>query len=213
MRARLSMRDEQEAAGRAEAGRLVQRVLENLGEMMPVHLAGEAIEARKECQPLLELVAFVDDAHHAVRPHRPGVGTGEPAAGVLDPQPGFGSRIGADAILDLIGDAVAVVARLRIHHHVEARLRVLGLQELRVGAAGRDGVEVADQQHVGGVGAPHKLIAVDAPVVGNLADGSKNPGGVERLARGLGTQCCTIGGFVRRTAADRRFAAKLWGRP
>ena len=38
-------RDQQEAAGRAESHRLLDRVFENLGELVPVQFAGEAVVA------------------------------------------------------------------------------------------------------------------------------------------------------------------------
>ena len=57
--------------------------------------------------------------------------------------------------MDLIGDAAAFVALVRLHDGVETRLRILGLEQLRVAAAGRDRLgNVGDEQHVGGVGAP-----------------------------------------------------------
>ena len=71
------------------------------------------------------LVALIDDADDAVGALRLAIGAGEPAAGILDPELRIGRRIGADAILDLIGDAVAAVVFLRLHDGVEAGLGVL----------------------------------------------------------------------------------------
>ena len=91
------------------------------------------------------LVALVDDAQHAVRaqgPRRRGRQTSGryPRPTAWFPRLG----IGADAILNLIGDAVAVVALVRLHHDVEAGLRVFRFEELRVAAAGRDRRDVAE---------------------------------------------------------------------
>jgi hypothetical protein len=87
-------RDQQEAAGRAEAHRFVEGVFENLGEVMAVQLAGQAVVAREIGEPALVLVALVDDAHDAVRARRLAVGADKPAAGVLDPKLGFGAGSG-----------------------------------------------------------------------------------------------------------------------
>ena len=130
--------DQHEAARRAEPDRFVDGVFENLGQMMPVQFAGEAVVAGQIGEPAHMLVALVDDADEAVGAHRLAVGPGEPAADILDPEPGVRRRVGTDAILNLIGDAAAVVALVRLHDDVEARLGVLGLEHLRIGAAGRD---------------------------------------------------------------------------
>ena len=106
---------------------------------MPIELAGETVAPREIGELALMLVTLGDDAQQAVRAHRLAVGAGEPAAGILDPKSGVRRWIGADAILDLIGDAVTFVALVRLRDDVEARLRVFRLEELREGAAGYDG--------------------------------------------------------------------------
>ena len=93
-----------------------------------------------------------------------------------------------DAVLDLIGDAMAFVALVRLHDDVEADLRVLGIEELRKGAAGGDGAAILDQQHVADVVAPGQHIAVEMPLVGNLADRGED---LRRIGR-AGRQCWTV---------------------
>jgi hypothetical protein len=80
----------------------------------------------------------------------------------------------------MIGDALSLVALVRLHDRVETRLRVFGGQQLRVAASARDGLYVADEQHVVDVAAPQQGVAVDVPVVGNLADRGENLAGVDR---------------------------------
>ena len=167
------------------------------------------------------LVALVDDADDAVGAHRLAVRAGEPAADILDPEPRVRRRVGTDAILNLIGDAAAVVALVRLHDGVEARLRVLGLEHLGIGAAGRDRGDVGDEQHRGGVGAPMQRVGVDAPVVGHLADRVEDFGrvdagpvrcaGRDRIARtGVG-QSRLIG--IAASDEKRRCQAKLAPEP
>ena len=71
--------------------------LEHLGHVPAVHLAGQRVEARQIGEPLLLLVALVDDAHDAVGAQRRAVGAGEPAAGVLDPMQRRRSGVGRSA--------------------------------------------------------------------------------------------------------------------
>ena len=171
--------DQHEAARRAQPDRFVDGVFQHFGQMVPVQLAGEPVVAGQIGEPPHVLVALVDDADDAVGAHRLAVRAGEPAADILDPQPRVRCRVGTDAILNLIGDAAAVVALVRLHDGVEARLGVLGLEHLGIGAAGRDRGDVGDQQHRGGVGAPMQRVGVDAPVVGHLADRVEDFGRVD----------------------------------
>ena len=67
---------------------------ELLGQGVAVHFAGQAVEARQVGQPLLVLVALIDDAHDAVRARRAPVGSREPAAVVLDPERGRAAGAG-----------------------------------------------------------------------------------------------------------------------
>ncbi len=90
--------------------------------------------------------------------------------------------IGPHAILNLIGDAVAFVAFVRLHDGVEARLRVVRLED----AGHRRGRSRPPSCR--GSAAPRRRsrprqdIGVDAPVVGDLADRSEDLRGVERTA-------------------------------
>ena len=136
MRAEVIDRDQHEAARAAKLHRFVERDRESLGQRIAVHLAGEAVEARQVGKPLLVIVALVDDAHHAVRARRAPVGTGEPAAIVLDPQPGRAVRAGEQAIFGLIGNAVAGIEPAGLHHGVVARRRVGRIEEARIAAPG-----------------------------------------------------------------------------
>ena len=87
--------------------------------------------------------------------------------------------LGANAILDLIGDAAALSRLSAIDDGVEARLRILGFEDLRVAAAGGNRLHVADQQHLGGIGAPVQDVGVDAPVIGNFADRREDLGQID----------------------------------
>jgi hypothetical protein len=75
--------------------------------------------------------------------------------------------------LNLIGDAVAVVALVRLHDRVEAGLCVVGFEELRIARP----VEIAAMSRMSSTSAalrPKADVAVDAPVVGHLADRGEN---------------------------------------
>ncbi len=115
--------------------------------MMPVEFAGETVITGEIAQPAFVLVAVVDDAHHAVRTDGFAVGAGEPAAGVFEPESGVGVRVGANAILDAIADAAAVVALLRAHDCVEAGLQIVGVEELRKCTGGGDRLAACDRQN------------------------------------------------------------------
>ena len=199
MRATIVDGDQHEAARRAQPDRFVDGVFQHFGQMVPVQFAGEPVVAGQIGEPPHVLVALVDDADDAVGAHRLAVGAGEPAADILDPKPRVRRRVGTDAILNLIGDAAAVVALVRLHDGVEARLGVLGLEHLGIGAAGRDRGDVGDQQHRGGVGAPMQRVGVDAPVVGHLADRVEDFGRVDA-------------GPVRCAGRDRICADRRWSK-
>ncbi len=168
----------QESARGAEAQGVFDRLFQRLCQMMPVEFAGEVVVAGEIGQPPLAFVAVVDDAHGAERARRLAVGAGEPAAGVFDPQQRFAARRRAQAVHDAVEHAMAIVALVRAHDCVEARLRAAVVEQLCVGASGRDGVAIADQEDVGRVGAPAQLIAGDVPPVERFADGGENFGGV-----------------------------------
>src|SRR4029077_18455752 len=95
--------DQHEAARRAEADRFVDGVFQHFGEVVAVQLAGQPVVAGQIGQPADVLVALVADGGDAVGAHRLAVGAGKPAAGILDPEPRFRRRVGADAILNLVG--------------------------------------------------------------------------------------------------------------
>ena len=84
--------------------------------------------------------------------------------------------------MNLIGDAVAVVALVGFGDDVEAGLRVFRFEELRIGAAARNRRDVADQQNLAGIAAPQQFVTVDAPVIGGFADRGENLGGIEMSA-------------------------------
>ena len=69
------------------ADRVGERLAERRQQMLPVEIAGEFVVARQERQPLLALVALVDDAHDAARPRRTLAAIGVPATDVFDDQP------------------------------------------------------------------------------------------------------------------------------
>ena len=95
-------RDQEKSAGRAETQGFLDRIFENFAQVMAVQFAGETVVTGEISEPALVLIPLIDDAQHAVRPHRPAAGAGKPAAGILDPQLGFvtrdrdGCNIGSD---------------------------------------------------------------------------------------------------------------------
>ncbi len=179
-------RDQQESARRAETDRVIDGVFEHLGEMVAIKLASQAVAARQMGQLALMLVALGDDPDQSVRAHRLAVGAGKPAAVVLDPQSRVRGGIGADAILNLVGNAMAVVAFAGFGHRVEACLGIFRVEEFREAGAARDCGAIADQQHVSGVFAPPQGIAGDVPFIGNLADRAEDRRGIGRAGRSCG---------------------------
>src|SRR5580704_13532960 len=177
---------------------------------MPVEFAGETVEAGQIGQLAHILVALVDDADEAVRARRLAVDAGEPTTSILDPELGFATALGTDAILNLVGDAAAVVALGGIDDDVEARLGVLGLEELRIGAAGGNRRPIGDQQHLAGVIAPRQRIAVDAPIVSDFADRTEDRrrvgcAGTDRVVLTAGghgrlSSECAVRGWRQQTA-------------
>ena len=126
--------DQKESARGAEAQRLVERVFQHFGEMVAVEFAGQAVAAGEKSKPALMFIALVDNANDAMGAKGLAVCARKPAAGVLDPQPGFGIRTGTNAVLNLIGNAVAFVTLVRLHDGVETRLRIVGLETMRKSA-------------------------------------------------------------------------------
>lgn len=97
--------------------------------------------------------------------------------------------------MDLISDAVSVVALVRLHDGVEAPLGVFGVENLRIAAAGRNRRGIAHEQHLGGVIAPQHDIGIDAPVVGAFAHCGENLRGVEGSA-GRVVGCAHASGLI-----------------
>ncbi len=128
--------DEEEAAGGTEAHRFIEDTAENVDQMCAVHLAGQLIELRQLRQLALALVALVDGAHDAMRPQRLAVGSGEPAAGVLDPD--FFAIVAAEGVFDLIGNAGTIVGLRGAGDCFKAVLPAGGLDALRIGAPAGD---------------------------------------------------------------------------
>ena len=79
-------RHQQEAAGRAQLDGFIDGGFQHLDQVPAVHLAGQRVETRKVGEPLLPLMAFVDDPHDPVGAQRLAVRPGKPAPGVLDPE-------------------------------------------------------------------------------------------------------------------------------
>src|SRR6185295_5711486 len=150
--------------------RLVERALEDLGQRVAVHLAGQAVEAREISEALLVVVALGDDADDAARARRTAVRTREPAAGVLDPELGCAARAGLEAVFGLIGDAGAGIRPGALHHGVVARGGVGRIEIAGIAAPGRDGRAISYAQHVPGIRPPGERVGVDAPVVRDKPD-------------------------------------------
>ena len=179
-------RDQHEAAGAAILHRLVERDGQLLGQRVAVHLAGQPVEARQVGKPLLVIVTLGDDAHDAVRACRPPLRSGKPAAVVLDPEPDRAARSAIETVFGLIRDAAAGVVAAGLRHGVEARGRVLRVEQSRIAAAGRDARKIGDLQHFGGVDTPGEHVGVDAPVVGHEPDRSQDGVRVVQARRSSG---------------------------
>ena len=79
-------RDKQEPAGGLCQCRVAQKLGQLFGQMPAIDFAGQHVEARQIGEFLLALMPIVDRADHAMGPARLAVRTGEPAAGIFDPQ-------------------------------------------------------------------------------------------------------------------------------
>ena len=149
-------RDQEEAAGRTKSyGILVEFFFEEFHQVRPVELAGKAVVAGEIVEPAFAFVALVDNAHHAMCARWLAVTSREPAAGILYLKLLVRPGVRPDAILDARADAAAAVALLGLHDRIKARLRILLLDQLRVGAAAGDCRGITDQQNVAGVRALH----------------------------------------------------------
>ncbi|MBV6487237.1 MAG: hypothetical protein GHHEDOFH_01180 [Pseudorhodoplanes sp.] len=138
--------------------------------MAAVDLAGLTVELRQIGELLLARITFVDDADDAMRPQRPAIGSRIPASGILDPGL-FGARRRAQAILDLVGNARALVLALAVHHRVETRLDIAGIEQVGIGAPVGDQRDVAQAEHLRRVRAPDQPVAVQPPFIKRIAEG------------------------------------------
>ena len=109
--------DQHEGAGRAEAGRLLDRFGQRRDEMRAVELAGQRIEPRQLGELFVAGMALIVDTDDALRARRLAVGSGKPAAGLLDPDHGRGGR-GPHAIFDPVGDLFAAPRRPRLRERL-----------------------------------------------------------------------------------------------
>ena len=146
--------------------------------MGAVDFAGERIELRQLNELALALVPLVDGADDAMRARRLAVGTGKPAAGILDPELCRRRRGGRHIQSDRARPARRRSAPGRVTAS-KAVLPVGRLDPLREGAAVGDLRDIGDAKHRRGIAAPDERVGVEAPFVGGLADGGENPGGVE----------------------------------
>ena len=137
-------RDQQKAAGRAEAYRLFQSLFEDLGQLRPVELAGEVVVTGKVVEPAFVLVTLIDDAHDAMSARRLPVRTGKPAAGVFEPKDCVLAGLGADAILDAIAHTAAAIALLGLRYRAEPGLRGFFLDQLRESTAAGECRSITD---------------------------------------------------------------------
>src|SRR5262245_64555662 len=104
--------------------------------MPAIDLPGQRIEARQIGEPLLALVALVDDPQHTVRPQRASVRAREPAADVLDPQHRCIRQ--SQSILQLIGHTASLIDYARVAHGVGTRSPAAGLDALRTASPRSD---------------------------------------------------------------------------
>ena len=100
--------DQHEGALGAEANGFLDDLGERSDQMRAIEFAGQRIVPRQFYELLVAGVAFVVDPDNALDAHRPAVGAGKPAAGLLDPLHGCGC-IGPHAIFDPVRRAVAAL--------------------------------------------------------------------------------------------------------
>ena len=124
-------------------------------------------------------MALVDDAHDR-RVRAPACRRGRRTSGRCPrSRVCAGAGIRPDGVLDPVEHALALVALGGLTTASNRSLHIVGLEQLRIAAAGRDRGDVADEQHVEDVGAPDQRVALDVPAVERFADRGENLGGVE----------------------------------
>jgi hypothetical protein len=107
---------------------------------------------------------------------------GEPAPDVLDPQ--RRARLRAPhRILNLIRDATAVVALLRLHDGVEARNLRGRIEQLGKCTAGRNCLRPRNAENSGRIAAPGQNVGCDIPGIRRLADRGHDRFGIDRFSR------------------------------
>ena len=128
--------DQHEGAGRPETRGLFDRFRQRGDEMRAIELTGQWIVPRQPHELFVAGMALVIDTDDALRAHRLAVGSGKPAAGLLDPDHGRGGR-GPHAIFDPVGDVFAAPRRRRLSERLVADRTGRLDQPGEAGAAGQ----------------------------------------------------------------------------
>ncbi len=105
--------DQHEGGGRAQARGFLDRLGQRCDQMRAIEFAGQRVVPRQSHELLVTGVAFVVDADNTLDARRLAVGTGEPAAGFLDPEHRRGRR-GPHAIFDPVGHALTAARGRRL---------------------------------------------------------------------------------------------------
>ena len=94
-------------------------------------------------------------------------------------------------VLDLVGDAGAVVGAVGIEHRVVTAGGARRIEQGGEIAPGRDRLERRHAEHLGRPRAPADAVVGDGPLVGDPADRGEDGAGVERRITGA------VGGLLR----------------
>jgi hypothetical protein len=175
------------------------------------HVLADAIEEARalvhiSCGQVVAAAAAIN-AQHAMRTYRAPLRSCVPASAVLDEDPRVRTR--REAIGGAIEHAVAGVGLLRPKHRLVPRFAVRRVAAQCEGRAGRNGGNVPQPQHRGGVGTPRNLVARKVPVVDDLADGGQDLARIERAAPVAGSPRRRPPGRCRRL---RRHGPSPFGR-
>ncbi len=163
--------DQQKTAGAAKLHRVLERGAKRLDQAGAVQLTGGRIEIGALDELALAFVTRADRAHDSLRAQRLAIPTGEPAAGIL--QPDF-LVAALEGVLHLVGNALAGVAQDGLLDRVDAGLAALGIDKAGVGPAAANFSCVGNPEDRSGVLAPAHCVGIQPPYIGDVTNRSKN---------------------------------------
>ena len=166
-------------------------------QMGAVEFAGQRIVPRQLHQLLVAGVALIVDADDALRARRPAVGTGEPAAGLLDPEHRLGTSRSARHIRSGRAcprrHARAASCASASERIVSARARSAWKTPRRLASDGRRDIG----KHRAGVIAPGDGVGCDVPDEGRLAERGQDGRGFAEVRMSRSPRFRTLPGDSR----------------